>query len=387
MHDFLRLAPRALLQQYLTALGIGEPITWDAPDAEVLQEVFTAIERASDDVCRRLHSSFRQIYQLADEVGMATLQEEAARRDTTGHISDQLSRWPTSIGKAFWAYLNANDVFAVAARFHRADIQTRWHRTGGLPRMHPAMDKAVIARLTEDLTAYYQECQGRGYGCVVFTYPRDARHYWFFYPQDYAEEVFLFNEQHQAVNELVEMAFEIIFVYDAEDGTLAIATSGDFKHVADLERLFGRAVLDTEIRESPKEHYRIQCFLDRDYTLPLFPEDVVESVHVRRIGIEFLGHMHREIILMATDAEEVQGIIYEMLDKVLAGFHMPRDLVTVTRVELAMRCRPAEGKHPCTHIIRLTPRACSVTHGPLDDEFRQLLCRWDIYAAPRNNHA
>ncbi len=138
-----------------------------------------------------------------------------------------------------------------------------------------------------DLHAYYPECQGRGHGCNVSVFPRDSRTYWFAHVQDYAKEVLVYDGQHQLHCEAMELAFEIIFIYDHDEGTLAIATDGDLEHIRELQRLFGRAVLNEEIPyNSTREQFHIQRLLNWNYPLPLLPEDTVADAN----GFTVLPH-------------------------------------------------------------------------------------------------
>ena len=245
----------------------------------------------------------------------------------------------------------------------------------------------AIRRLQEDLRAYYKENQDRGDGCEVRMHSRDARCYWFACLQDYAESVQLYDCHHQLHTETLEMAFEIIFVYDQQAGTVAMATRGDFEHVRDLQRIFGRAVLNEELLgKAADEDYHLQRLLDRKFPLPLYPEDTVAAVQVQSIGIEFLGQRRRSVILDAGSMENVDGV-HDMIDSVVSGFQVPRDLLTVTQVMLLLTFHPVDGRQPKTQTIHLTPQFCSCTEGPLGEEIRQLLQRWGLYDLSHCNHS
>jgi len=379
VRQFLQEAPADLLRAFLASIGLGDNIDWSTAEQSLTQDVFTAIGDAPEKAHRQVHSAFRLIHKLADEDGVATILAEIRRRHSGRKTLSAFEQHLTPTGRAFWTYLNEPEIFAVCYRFRSADMIRRWHRVCARPARPFAPMKDSTVRLQDDLRGYYQEYQGRGHDCVVQTYPRDSRRYWFACLQDYAEEVLLCDEHHQFHLNNLEMAFEIIFIYDDDAGTLAIATDGDLQHVMDLQCIFGRAVFGEELTGAVTgEEFRIQRLLDRRYPLPLLPEDRVESVSVQSIGITFLGQRGSGIRVNAVRNGDSQRV-YEMLDKVLSGFNVPPDLVTVTQVELCFTLRPEDGIQQKPRVVRLTPRSCNCTRSPWEEEIRQLLRRWGIY--------
>lgn len=376
---FLRAVPTDLLQQYLSQVDIADHIDWTAPPDVVANLVFDAIERAPEDVHRKVHCTFGMIHRLSSEEGIVMVRDEIHRRHLGNDIFTALEHYTTPSGQAFWTYLHHPEVFSFAYHFGMADVITRWHRVCVRASTPLAPEEVSIRRLEDDLRAYYQECQGRGHGCQISMFPRDTRCYWFAFVQDYAKEVLVYDEQHQLRCETLELAFDIIFIYDHQEGTLAITTDGDVEHLTELQRLFGRAVLDAEILDNrSREQFHIQRLLNRNYPLPLLPEDTVASVDVQSLKLEFLGQ--RQSGIMVTAGRDARGQrVYDHLEKALVGFQLPRDLITVKQVELYLTFRPEGGLQPEPRIIRITPRHCGCTLGPWDDELRALLRRWGLY--------
>lgn len=383
---FLHAVPADLLREYLSEFGIAREIDWTASIDLVANKVFDAIEQSPEDVHRKVHCTFGMIHRLSIEEGIAMIRDEIHRRQLADDVLTALGRYPTPTGQAFWTYLNQPEVFTYAYHFGIADIIPRWHRVCVKVNKPIAPDDGALHRLEDDLRAYYQECQGRGHGCHVSVFPRDSRCYWFAYVQDYAKEVLVYDEQHQLHCETLELAFDIIFIYDHHEGTLAVATDGDLEHVRELQRLFGRAVLDEEMPyNSTRERYHIQRLLDRNYLLPLLPDDIVASVDVLSLKLEFLGHRQGGITVTAGRDPSGQRV-YNHLEKALVGFTFPRDLITVAQVELYLTFRPDGGLQPEPRVIRITPMNCGCTLGPWDDALRELLRRWGLYdASPCNN--
>ncbi|HEX2950997.1 MAG TPA: hypothetical protein VHV83_15745 [Armatimonadota bacterium] len=378
---FIQSAPKDLLQVYLSNFGLTDSIDWSVTLQAINHTVFSMINRAPGETHRQIHRDFRLINQLANEEGIAMIRAEIHRRHMDEQVLPTLERYTSSVGQAFWAFLQEPQIFDYAYHFGIADMVKRWHRVCVRDADPLTSPEQSLERLHTALCSYFQECQGRGYGCLISIYPRDSRCYWFAYLQDYAKEVLLCDTQHQIGSEVVELAFQIIFVYDHETGTLAIAMDSDIKHLMDLQCLFGRVVLDKElIGNGLGELYLIQRFLDRHYPLPVYPEDRIASVTVQSIGIEFLGHRRSGFVVSAA-RDGNHHRVYDLLDSALSGFSMPRELITVSHVELYLTFRPEGGFTPKPRVVRITPRSCGSTRSPWDNEFRQLLIRWEIYDA------
>ena len=382
---FLGEAPADLLQQYLVAHGIDGNIDWSAPKSDWAQYVFTAISNASPEVHRQIHCAFKGIHQLADAEGIGTILTEMRRRQVGRNAITALEQYTTPLGQAFWSYLNHPDIFAVARLFRSADLTQRWQRSC-VPPVTPLPQDEAIQRLQSDLRAYYKENQDRGEGCEIWVHPRDSRCYWFACLQDYADEVLLCDDHHQLHAETLELAFTIVFIFDQQAGTLAITTKGDYEHVRDLQRLFGRAVFNEDIHgDMADEVYHLQRLLDRRYPLSLYPEDSVAAVHVQSIGIEFLGQRRRSVTV-DVGSNGTAGGVHDMIESVSSGFQVPRDLLTVTQVSLYVTFRPVDGHQPKPQLIHLTPQYCSCTEGPFGKEIRNLLQRWGLYDSSSCNH-
>jgi hypothetical protein len=375
---FLREAPTDLLREFLATQDLEGHLDWSAPRQQLVHDIFSAIASAPVALYRHIHCTFRAVHQLADADGANTLAAEMDRRRVGRKTIESFTEYPTPLGQAFWAYLHHPDLFAVSRLFRSADLLPRWHRSC-VPPATPLPPEEATRRLRDDLRAYYKENQDRGYGGEVQRHPRDTRCYWFACLQDYPKEVRLYDDDRQLQTATLELGFAIIFVYDQQAGTLAIACKGNLEHTLDLQRLFGRAVLNVELpRDGAGEVYHLQRLLDPALPLPLTPEDQVEAVHVQYIGIEFLGQRRRSITVNTGSSGETDGV-HEMIDRVVSGFHVPRDLLTVTQIGLHLTVRASAGRPPVSQVIHLTPQYCSCTEGPLGEDLRQLLRRWGIY--------
>ena len=384
---FLRQAPNALLRRYLQKHEIGEDLPWDhLPETEI-DLVFKTIEAAPETMRRRIDRDLREIYEMADEGGVKTLIEEGREPVHSLYLAETLGEMKGHLEPAFWVFLEHPKVFAVAQQFHHADHLTArsWRKRKDLPPAEPSTDAHSSQRLADVISAYYHQKEGRGRGCQVDHYRRGDRLYWFAYPEDYAEGRLIYDEQHRLLLQTQRPAFEVIFVHDPKEQSLDLFARGDRRTVGDLQRVFGRAILGVELEdpEAPEATYELNGLLSRDFPLPLEPGDGVEQVRVRRLRLGIMGREYKRITLEANVRDNPKAI-YGLLDDVLAGQRIPRDLLTVVGVNLQMAFRAVAGNRSRTLSFDVSyPDSCSLKYDPKHETAKALLKRWGIDGSGR----
>jgi hypothetical protein len=74
-----------------------------------------------------------------------------------------------------------------------------------------AIDDDSQQLLSDTISAYFREREGRGYSCTVEHYRRGDRLYWFVYPEDYADTSIEYSEEGDFERRSRRPAFEIIY--------------------------------------------------------------------------------------------------------------------------------------------------------------------------------
>jgi hypothetical protein len=142
--------------------------------------------------------------------------------------------------------------------------------------------------------------QGRGENCKVDCYNRNDLDYFFAYPEDYAQasvervgKEFKRRPHHPA--------FEIIFVYSQNDGTLDIYLTGDRKPVPDLQAIFADTILKAELGPDKKDErvYDLNPMGARRFQFVYGPESGIADVAVKKLRLTV--HGKKERILLEAD--------------------------------------------------------------------------------------
>jgi hypothetical protein len=173
----------------------------------------------------------------------------------------------------------------------------------------------------------------------VDAYLRVSRyHYFFAYPDDYADTYLGHDEQGQFVRRPQRPAFEIVFLFDPVDGTLDLYAKGGSEVQKDLQTVFCRALLGHELPpELPRSHpYELNGLKSRDFRFPTDPADGIEEVRIRKLRLSILGGAKRRITLEADPAGEPNDI-YEMVDDYLNRTNLLDTLINVTQAEFHFR--------------------------------------------------
>jgi hypothetical protein len=391
----LRHVPNSLLRQYLTQKGVGADLPWKHLAENNIEPIYRAIEAAEERVRRVVDWDFQCICELSDEGGVKTLVDEAsdAHHDGGLDLSGKVKEAANKLAFAFWVFLEYPKVFEVASQFHRADnLPGRsWRKRADLPSVEAATDKESCGRLEGAITAYYGPKEGRGHACKADHWRREDRLYWFAHPEDYPEGRLIYDEQHELKSETQRPAFDVIFVYCHEEGSLDLYVEGEKGTVLDLQRIFGRAILGVELPdpEAIGVVYELQGLLDRGFPLPLEPEDGVEEVRVRRLRLKIMesesGNRNRlRRITLEARAKDDRAAVYDLLDDVLAGERIPREVLSVQHVGLQLVFRPDDRARRRTLSFDVShPDSCSLKYQPMHLVAKGLLKRWGLDVSGR----
>lgn len=277
-----------LLREFFSRRGELFDVPWDELTEHKIEPVFQALLALPDEKRQEIQLIMRDVNELADHRGLAVLAEEIVWRcpQRAEEFRDQVSRHD----KAMWVYLHLPDGFSEAALFARADALSAgryWIKRNGLPRIALAVDDALRESLAGALTSFYGPLQLRGRQCKVVHYQRAGNaDYFFAYLDDYPDKHLVFDEgSDEPMIRADRYAFEVVFVYNRDEGSLELFAQGGQKVWAPLQVHFCRAVLDEEV--DPADPVRPSYYLDRllnpNFALPTDPADLVEEARITRL--------------------------------------------------------------------------------------------------------
>ncbi len=384
--QYLRQAEIVLLRQYFEARGELDSLNWeDLSEADVtpIHEAWQILPELS---LAEIDDDFRSIFDLASTDGTRTLIEEGHfhKIDLKPHLDAQEG----FINKAFWVFLNHRRVFDVAHILDRSDHFNRryWRKRKGLPKKKPDLSPAAIAELEHSISTYYREKQGRGRHCHVDKYLRGNRyHYFFAYPQDYTDTFVGFDGDGKFERKRQNPAFEVVYVYDPDDGTLDLYAQGGKDIKKDLQELFARTVLHEELGEedSNSQPYELNPLKKRSFKFPTDPADRVIEVRIKELRLSIVGSARNRITFEATPTGATDEI-YGFIEKALHEDRLPMAMVNVSSAVIQVRFDNTGGKGRATKTVTFRisyPDSCNLKDKPEHLIVKKYLKVWGIERA------
>jgi len=336
---FLRQTSNAILKQCFEREGVLAEVSWNDLLEHQIDVVYDRWQDLPEAQRLAIERTFEDADELAYEDGIKVLIEEGEFHGLD--LAPELEQLPNYRDKALYVWLNHPRVFEVARTIHHAHTlpQRYWQRRGGMPLRQPDVTPEGIERFRSAISAYFRQTQGRGHHCTVDPYLRaDRYHYFFAYPDDYADTYLGHDEHGHFIRRPQRPAFEVIFIFDPVDGTLDLYAKGGRPVQEALQTIFCRTLLGQELPpESPNSHpYELNGLKSRDFWFATDPEDGIEEVRIRKLRLSVLGEAKRRIMLEA-DPKAGPNDIYDMLDEYLNRENLPDALINVTLAQFYFR--------------------------------------------------
>lgn len=333
---FLRQTSNTLLRQCFGAKGALAEIPWDELAEHEIDRVYDNWQELPDEERIGFERCFEDTEELANEQGIKAIIEEGQFHGLD--LAQILEEIEGNRNKVMWVALQYPKVFEVAGIINRAHTlpQRYWRRRGKLPLEQPNVLHDAIAGFAHAIGAYYRQNQGRGHRCTVDAYLRVNRyHYFFAYPDDYADTYLGHDEEGHFIRRPQKPAFELVFIFDPEDGTLDIFAQGGKEVHEELQTIFCRSLLGQELPpEMPNQHpYELNGLKSRGFSFATDPADGIEQVRVRKLRLSVLGGSKRRVTLEA-DPDAEPADVYEMMDNYLDRSNLPDTLINITQATL-----------------------------------------------------
>jgi hypothetical protein len=379
---FLRQVPNYLLEEFFDRKGQLSQIDWASHRETQVGLIYDAWQALPAEERAEVEGAFQSVHEMACEAGVRALVEEGMFHGA--NLSAELDQLDGFYHKAMYAYLRHERIFGIASYFHSADSlpQRYWLRHKALPRKAPDTSDAAVELLAARLSEFYRDTQGRGHRCTVETYPRGGRqHYFFAYPDDYTDTYIGHNEEGQFVKRPQKRAFENVFVYDPQRGTLDLYAQGDRVVKAHLTYIFSIVVLkENPPPEQPGDHpFELNGLRSRSFAFDADPRDGIAEVRVTKMRLS-IGDGRRRITLEA-DPRAERGDLYDLMDEFLDAGRLARAAVNVTQAQFQFRFVPKAGEQPKPLSFNVSfPNASNLKSLPEEQRLlvEKYLKRWGI---------
>jgi hypothetical protein len=381
--NFLRQAPNALLARYCQEKGILAELDFTGLSETNIGPIYNAWDHLPSETRRLMESDFRNIDALASENGVKAIIDAALVEGED--LEPIFAEMDGFYDKSFWTFFEREPFFEMALLFVNADnLPTRyWRRRKDLPKVPANSDETSLRELGEAFSYYFRKTEGRGHACAVDYYHRNGLDYFFAYPEDYARTSIEWNRG-ALERRSHKPAFEIIVVYSQGEGTLDIFFHGSIKTVRDLQVIFSRVILKTEIQpeEKDKRVYDLNGLKRRDFSFLYDPDSGINSVVIKKLRLSTLGGFARRITLEADPSFDHEAI-YDLMEDVVRVDGVPEchqcrkiplSLVNVTQAAIQVVFNHNGSRRRATRTFQISyPNSCSLKQDGRDLMIRKML--------------
>lgn len=316
-------------------------VDWESLPEHKIDVVYDKWQELPDKQRVSIERQFEDAEELNSEQGIQALVDECAFHGIDIATEWQQEGLESFRDRALWVAMNHPRAFEVAGIINHAHNLSRryWKKRGNMPKRHPDVSPEAIERFREAISAYFRQAQGRGHRCTVDPYLRVQRyHYFFAYPDDYANTYLGHDDGGQFVRRPQRPAFEVVFLYDPVDGTLELYAQGRKEMHESLQTIFCRELLEQELPpEGPNSHpYELNGLKTRGFGFPTDPADGVDDARVRKLRLSVLGG-HKRRIWLEADPDGGPEDVYDMMEEYLNERNLPSSLVNVTTATISMK--------------------------------------------------
>ncbi len=373
--QFFRRMPNTHLAIYFKTKSIGLEIDFDKLEEKDTEIIFNAFLKLPEEQQTTIEADFQNINALANEGGVQALIDESNYFQDEDFI-ESISAIDGFHAKVMWAFIEKHNYWRGASMFFHADNVSAsfWKKRNDLPSV-PAHDKPDdIHNLAKGISQYFYNKEARGKNCKVEPYIRNNKIYFFAYPEDYGQ-----SGVEWVSNNLKTLArhpaFEIIYVYSEDEGSLDIYAPKNTKAVPDLQKLFAEHILKLKTLPNGKidtRVYDLKPLENVDFEFQPNIQAGIESVVVTRLRLT-LKHGDRKRIILEADTKKNPIAVYDLLDELKPPPHH------ITQVRLKVTFESIQGKRAKTRSFNIThPNSCALNHDGNDLKIREMLAKSGI---------
>jgi len=376
--NFFRQIPNALLARYFADRRLFGDLDLGAMKETKQDALFDAWLELPEERRKPMDAEFQDVFELSCERGFRAIIDEARwqMRENPEALTDfveTLSALPGHYHRAMVTYLDHRKCWTGATRFYHADTLSYWRKRKHMGHQPAAVDDDTIRQLAAQIRNYFHRTEGRGNNCVVEPFRRRELDYFFAYPEDYSQQSTEWVNG-EFIHRPHNPAFEVIFVYSQQEGTLDLNVRGTHKAVEPLQGMFATTILKLdELPPDPKDEriYDLSPLGKRSFDFVYSVGSGIENVAVRKLRLSSRFNKGERITL-ETDTTDNSDAIYDLLDKI--GKATPLSLYNVTQVEIAASVTVDNGKPAKLVPFRITyPNSCSLKYDELGMKLRDML--------------
>ena len=372
-----------VLKAFFTHRGELQDVPWDKLTARKIDPIFEAWQSLPSEQRQEVHLVLQDVNALATEAGINVLVEQI--NGQMPQAREQFEKLASRHDKALWVYLHAPEAFAEARIFAEADALARgsgWVKSNGFPKAPLNVDEGFKQALADELTDHYWPTEMRGRYCTIEHYARgNGTDYFFAYLDDYPDTNMHFEDDGSAVIKADRYAFENVFAFNPNEGTLELFAKGGTKIHKALRNAFSMAAFHepAEPPDPSKPAFTLDHLLDPDFPLEVDPADGVAEARITAMTLQFRDS-RRRIRLEADPAANKQDI-YTMMDRYLKMENLSAAKVWVRQVTFQLTFHSDGTRRSKTMSFYVSsPGACNLKSKPDSKRVigERCLRRWEV---------
>lgn len=378
----LRKISNSLLEPFFDLHGGLDGVAWSELRETQVEPVFEAWQQMPDTERKHVQVILQDINELADDRGVQVLTDELQRS-----MSDQMHEFAalaSMADRAMWVYLHARGAFATAAYFARADAHASgryWIKRNSLPPQPLAVTTEHRSALEAALTEFYWRNQMRGRYCAVEHYTRiNGSEYFFAFLDDYPDAHIVFEEDGEPVRREERRAFDNVFVFNPDDGSLEMYAKGGKKVYEPLQQVFCQSVLGLDVGPADplRPAYTLDHLLRPNRSMPTDPNDRISAVLITRVRLCPIDRP-RESIELCIDPRRGEHGIDDAIAEYLNTSRLSLDRVRVRKMSFRLEFPHDVRRWPLSFTVS-HPNTCDLKSRP--DELRAIgercLRLWEV---------
>lgn len=319
-----------------------------------------------------MQATLQEIFHLSSDDGMKSLSTElrAARPDSLV----EFNRMSNRLDQAMWAWLYHRDIFDHASLFATADRLSHgrsWKRW----RISQPTEFVITAEkkhaFEQHLASWYFTREMRGRHCRIHHVRRQGGiHYFFAYLDDWPNSKMKFAADGQLQASHGRYAFQNVFAYDSQKGTLDIFATPRKATDEALPRMFADALLGISQVSAARIRrvYRLDHLLSPQFEFQTDPADSIAHVQLTHMRV---GHRNArpngQYKELGFGRDQSLAQIRECVRKELVELDADSDLLAVHTVGFRLQFRSRSNARAKSLSFYVTaPNTCDLKEKPED---------------------
>jgi len=379
-NTFLRQTPNKSLKEYFTGKGLLAGVDFDTLEDTETEPIVQALDALEEKKRTDVEAEFRYVNEMACEMGVRVLLEEAGSPFHHLDWSEAFAGMKNHYERALWAFLTDPRVFEVASGLAYMDRVGGWKQRYVGEGLTPAVEQQDKDHLAAAVCAFYTK-QGRGRHCKVDNYRREnpERHCYFAYPEDHATTQMGYDDTGRFHHWRTRPAFEVIFVYQPQNGLLNVSAKGKGEEIEELQEIFCQTILGLDqLPDKKAKYFDLERLKDKQIHFLTDPADGVDGVCVRMLRLDVPGSGNRRITFEASSPSDTKAI-YKLIDRALAKQSLSLDDVVVAKAKLQFKFAGRDNKRGKSLTFEISaPDRWTLKDDPLDQIAKKYVERWGL---------